>query len=202
MLFFRFITVKWRAQVAALLAACLCASGVAAAELLEISVKRDGNRYVVHSVILYDASRASLMHILLDYENFQQVSSVFKESRYLEPAADGKLRAYTRLEGCVLFFCQSIERIDQLAVAEDDTIVALAEPEPDDFRYSRSQWQFRTTPAGEEITYDLEMEPGFWVPPLIGPYILKRRLTSGAVDAMDRVERIAQQRDGALAESP
>lgn len=196
-----FSVVAWR-RVLIAVAVCALPGYSLAAELLEVKVERVGKRYTVHSVSRYQASRDSLMHILLDYENFDQVSSVFKESRYLEPAPDGARRAYTRVEGCVLFFCKSIERIDRVSVAGDDTIVAEAESEPADFRYSRGQWQFRSTSEGEHIVYDLEMEPGFWMPPVIGPYILKRRLTAGAVDAMGRVEQLAQERDESRLREP
>ncbi|MEM1264314.1 MAG: SRPBCC family protein [Pseudomonadota bacterium] len=179
-----------RAGVA--LAGVLLVNPLCAADLLSVSVERDGRRYVIESTSRYDASSAALAHVLLDYDNFTQVSSVFKEARYLEPTDDGVRRGYTRVEGCVLFFCQSIERIDQINVADGPLITAVAEPEPDDFRYSHGSWRFEPEDDAVVIHYRLEMEPGFWIPPLIGPYILKRRLIDGAVDAMQRVEARAQ----------
>ena len=159
---------------------------------MSVTVERSGKRYIVESVSTYDASQAALMHVLLDYDNFHQVSSVFKEARYLEPAADGTKRGYTRVEGCIVFFCQSIERIDRISEHEGPTIVATSEPEPDDFKYSHGSWRFEDNGEHVTIHYRLEMEPGFWVPPLIGPYIMKKKLVDGATDAMQRVEKRAQ----------
>ena len=176
----------------AALAMVVPASAAFGAELVSVSVARDGKRYVVESVSTYDASQAALIHVLLDYDNFDQVSSVFKEAKYIEPAADGVRRGYTRVEGCIVFFCQTIERIDRIELVDGPVIIATAEPEPDDFRFSQSHWRFEDNADSVTIHYRLEMEPGFWVPPLIGPYVMKKKLVKGATDAMQRVEKRAQ----------
>jgi hypothetical protein len=36
------------------------------------------------------------------------------------------------------------------------------------------------------------MDPKFWVPPGIGPYLIKRKLKSASGDALDRIERLAR----------
>jgi hypothetical protein len=35
------------------------------------------------------------------------------------------------------------------------------------------------------------MEPDFWVPPVVGPWFLKRTLMRGGTRAINRIERIA-----------
>jgi hypothetical protein len=40
------------------------------------------------------------------------------------------------------------------------------------------------------------MEPDFFIPPLIGPWYLKRTLSQGGVRAVTRIERLARQLDG------
>ena len=41
------------------------------------------------------------------------------------------------------------------------------------------------------MTYRLTMEPDFWIPPLIGPWVLKQRLERGGSGAINRIERLA-----------
>jgi hypothetical protein len=41
------------------------------------------------------------------------------------------------------------------------------------------------------MIYDFEMEPAFWVPPVIGPFFIQRTLRRGANRAVDRIERLA-----------
>jgi hypothetical protein len=46
------------------------------------------------------------------------------------------------------------------------------------------------------MIYRLEMEPDFFVPPLIGPWYLQRTLSRGGVRAVMRIERLARELDG------
>jgi hypothetical protein len=41
------------------------------------------------------------------------------------------------------------------------------------------------------MTYTLVMEPDFFVPPIVGPFILKRILRSGGARVISRIERMA-----------
>ncbi len=170
----------------------LLPSLAASADLINIKVEKKGKRYYVQSESVYYASRPALFHVLLDYENFDKVSSVFTESYFLEPADDGAPRGFTRVSGCVLFFCTQIDRVDRLYVDEFESIVAKTEPENSDFKHSVGRWRFEGDESATRIHYEFEMEPGFWVPPIIGPYFLKKRLYEGAGDAMQRVEALAQ----------
>ena len=50
--------------------------------------------------------------------------------------------------------------------------------------------------GGTNMIYKLEMEPDFRIPPIIGPWALKRQLSTGGVRAVMRIERLARQLDG------
>jgi hypothetical protein len=180
------------------LAACCALSTAApagnAAEIRAVDVSYDDGRYYLVSETWFDAPVQGLFDVLTDYDRFTRISSVYKESRFLQPAPDGTPRALTRVEGCVLFFCQSMSRVERLEIAPDMTrIRAVVEPEASDFEYSVSTWEFREEDGGTIVDYRLEMEPGFWVPPVIGPYLMKRRLRRGGEDAIERIERLARE---------
>ena len=66
-------------------------------------------------------------------------------------------------------------------------------PERSDTRYSRAQWRLQAEGGGTLLRYELEMEPDFWVPPLIGPPIVKRALRQGGERAAARIERLARE---------
>jgi hypothetical protein len=60
-----------------------------------------------------------------------------------------------------------------------------------------SEWSFTPDGEGTRVTYFMEMEPDFWLPPFVGPWFLKRTLLRGAPAAIDQIEYLAQQEDGA-----
>jgi hypothetical protein len=64
-------------------------------------------------------------------------------------------------------------------------------PEQSDFKYAVSEWLLEPAGEGTNVTYKLELEPDFWVPPVLGPWLLKRTLLKGGTRAINRIERLA-----------
>jgi hypothetical protein len=71
-------------------------------------------------------------------------------------------------------------------------IFAFVDPETSDFHLSNESWRFEKRNGGTVVIYDLEMTPKFWIPPGIGPYLIKRKLRKSGGNAIDRIELIAQ----------
>jgi hypothetical protein len=163
------------------------------ATIRDVAMDHDGTRYRLTSSTYVDAPREAVFRVLTDYEKFDRISSVYTESRYLPPDTDGTTLVYTRLEGCVLFFCKSVERVERMETEEPGFIRTTADPARSDFRYARSEWHLEPERFGTNVIYEMELEPDFWVPPLIGPWIIKRRLLRGGIDAVDRIEGLARQ---------
>lgn len=170
----------------------LSASAVISAAVLQsVEVTHLGKRYELLSQSQLNAPREAIFDILTDYERFGRISRAYTEFGYLDPAPDGTPIVHTTMEGCVLFFCKSLRRVELLETREPGFIRTVTLPEQSDFRYAVSQWDLEPRGEGTLLTYHLEMEPDFWVPPLIGPWILKQRLESGGRRAVDRIERLA-----------
>lgn len=166
-------------------------ASVFAADLQSVKVSHKDGRYYMSSVTFFQAPRAGVFDVLTDYEHFGRLSSVYREYKYLSPTDDGVPRVYTRVEGCILFFCQSMERTERLIAEGLDALVAIVEPEASDFSFSEARWTFTESGEGTLVAYEMSMQPSFWVPPLIGPYMIKRKLRSGGLDAIERIEALA-----------
>jgi hypothetical protein len=179
--------------------------GVArAAVLRSLEINYEAGRYVFESDTYLEAPAAAIFDVLIDYDDnrFGRISSVYKESSFLEPALDGTPLVYTRLEGCVMFFCRSMERVERLETEAPRFISTTVLPEQSDFKYSRSEWRLEPEATGTRLTYHLVMEPAFWVPPVIGPWLLKRSLVEGGARAIRRIERLARELEGLEPLSP
>jgi len=165
------------------------------AVLHSLDVSKDRGRYELVAETRLEAPARAIFDVLVDYEDgrFGRISSVYKESDYLEPAPDGTPLVYTRVEGCFTkFFCKSMRRVERLEVEEPHFIRTTALPEQSDFKFSRSEWTLTPVDGGTEVTYRLSIEPDFWVPPVIGPWLLKRNLERGGARALNRIERLAR----------
>jgi hypothetical protein len=177
--------------VLALCGLLLLAQSVGSADLRVVDVDRDDDRYSLKSEAWFAASPQELYRVLTNYDLFQQFSSAYVETRNAGRDDQGRPRFFTRMQGCVLLFCRSFVRHGYLLLAPHSEIVAIAEPEDSDFRYSKERWRLQREGSGTLLIYDFEMEPGFWVPPVIGPYVIQRSLRSGGSDAIDRIEALA-----------
>ncbi len=165
---------------------------LSAAVLHSVNIEHERGRYELVSDSYLDAPREAIFDVLTDYDRFDRISGSYKEFGFMEPTPDGTPVVYTIMEGCVLFFCKSLRRVELLETKEPGFIRTVTLPEQSDFRYAVSQWILEPEADGTRMTYRLEFEPDFWVPPLIGPWALKQRLVNGGGRAVNRIERLAR----------
>jgi uncharacterized protein YndB with AHSA1/START domain len=174
-------------------ATLLLTAGVATpAELQDVSVELEDGRYTLRSETYFDVSRESLFRVLTDFDLFEKFTSAIVESHNVEPDAEGRPQFFARMEGCVLLFCKSFIRHGVVLTNPTVEIIAIADPEKSDFKFSRERWELSTDGEGTKMIYEFEMEPAFWVPPVIGPFYIKRALRDGGTRAVDRIEALAQ----------
>lgn len=162
---------------------------VEAAELRELTFdKRDGV-YFATTEIWLDADRDRVYEVLADWDLSEQFTSLITESRNLEPDETGQPGYYMRIKGCVLFFCRSFEREGYVERRPNTLVRAVADAGRSDFEISDESWRFEAEDGGTLIFYEMEMKPKFWVPPIIGPYVLKKKIRKSGVEALERIER-------------
>ena len=172
----------------------ICATAtVLSATIRTIEVTHDHGVYRLVSDAYIDAPREAIFEVLTDYERFGRISSTNNDYGCMEPAADGVPIIYTTMEGCVLFFCVSMRRVERLETNVPGFIRTDTLPEQSDFKSSVSEWTLTSEAGGTNMTYSLMMEPDFWIPPLIGPWVLKQRLERGGNGAVNRIERLARE---------
>jgi hypothetical protein len=182
---------------AALGALAVSALGVAAT-IDDLDVMKQRGRYSLEAEARLAATPESIYAVLTDFDDnaYSRISRVYKESRYLDPASDGTPIVYTRMEGCALWHCMTLERTERLETDEPYYIKSVALPEASNFKHAMSEWMLAPDGDGTKMTYRLEMEPDFFVPPIIGPWYFKRTLAQGGLRAVTRIERLARELDG------
>lgn len=177
----------------AVLPSCVLFTGVAhAAELRSIHVDHDKGRYTVESEVWFDAPLEKVFEVFRDWDLSTQFSSAIAEARDVEADEFGRPQYFVRNQGCLLFFCKSFVRQGYVEFELNEELRAFADPTISDFRLSEESWRFSTENGGTVVSYRLLMEPDFWVPPLVGPYVIKRKFRNQGSDAIDRIEAIAR----------
>jgi uncharacterized protein YndB with AHSA1/START domain len=171
--------------------AMLASLSVQAASIRALDVEHDGGCYRLASVTYIDAAPEAVFTVLTDYDAFIRVSSAYKESRFLKPHPDGTPVVYTRMKGCLFFFCKSISRVERLETQPSRFIRTTILPDQSDFTYGRSEWILEPEADGTLVTHQLAIEPDFSVPPLLGPWLLRKSLLKHGAAAVNRIEALA-----------
>ncbi len=149
------------------------------------------NRYHLRSASTINAPADLIIETLLDFDHFYRLSGGIRETRYLDPDPDGIAVAFTLVESCVLFFCKQIKKTERILVSSNSEIVLVVDPARSDFKFMHSRWSVKEEYGQTILTYDMDMEPDFWIPPLIGTWALKRKLYSSAMNMARRMEKMA-----------
>ena len=172
--------------------AVLMAPCAHSAEILSIHVDSEDGNYTMTSEAWFDASVEQIYEVYRYWDYATQFSSAIVEAHDLESDEQGRPQFYIRNKGCVLFFCHSFERRGYIESEKNIAVRAFADPLRSDFHLSNESWGFAAQDGGTVVTYDLSMRPKFWIPPGIGPYLIKRKLKRNGGQAVDRIEIIAR----------
>jgi hypothetical protein len=182
-----FLLAAYRILLALLIATGLVAP-CAATEILSVEVTVNGDIYHLHGESIIEAPPEFIFSVLMDYDNFHRIASGIAETRFLESGDDDRLLGYTRIDSCVLFFCRDFEKVERIESSAPETILTETLPEQSDFKINNTRWTLKPTEGGTLVIYESDMDPAFWVPPLIGPWVLKNKLAESAETIGIRIE--------------
>ncbi len=180
-----------RVRTSVLLFAVILTPGISESEASDgVVVTFTDGRYQIRLERTIDAPVNEVYRVLTDYEHLTKLDPHIKESQLLS-RTDNMVEVFTRVRGCVLFFCRTIDRthtiVEEWPIRIDAELVA----DGSDVASDRFSWLLTVDGQGTHVLYDQDIEPGFWVPPFVGPAILKRKLGKAAENALVNLERLA-----------
>jgi len=174
----------------------LLAPGAAAmaVEFVSVQVERDGSAYELHIEAVLAAPPERMLSVLTDYDRIHELHPRMIESRALGEVAPATQEVYTRFEGCVIFFCKTLHRVERIR-ADTGGLFAEDVPGRGSFSEGQTEWRFSAEGAGARLHYEARFTPAFMVAPLIGPGILARSVERMTIETMVEAERRAMQDD-------
>ena len=147
-----------------------------AGDILASSVTHDGDSYFLSVTARIDAPIDIVYQSITDFDNLAAINPAIEESQLLAmPGADKRL-VRSVIKVCILMFCKRVEQVQDVRMKEAYAIEAVVLPESSDFRSGFARWQLTTSGTSTELLFTNTFEPDFWVPPVIGPWLIKRKL--------------------------
>ncbi|HWP94260.1 MAG TPA: SRPBCC family protein [Gammaproteobacteria bacterium] len=193
---------RWRFESGArrrllpFLALLLTASAVRGAVFRELSVSHEQGVYHVYADVLIEAPLDEVRYVITDYAHFTWISPAVLESRVLERFPDGTLEIYTVTRACAAFFCRRLEQVQRVRRLSENEIVAETMPERSNAEYGLTRWLIEAESTGTRLRWETSIEPRFWVPPLIGPALMRRALFEQGKSGIRGIEILARRRAG------
>jgi len=169
----------------------LLAAPVSAEEILDSWVTHDAGVYRMSVDINIQAPPLVVHQRITDYAHLPEINPSIEESEILQVLGPYRHRVRSIVNVCILFYCRRVNQVQDITQANRNTIMAVTLPELSDFRRGLALWWLRENGAATRLQFSAEFEPDFWVPPLIGPWLIKRKLVYEVAETARRIERTA-----------
>ena len=162
-------------RTAVLLLALVGVSRAIALDIDDVHITKQGRAYQVQMTFGVAASVNQVMAVLTDY-GFPDRLNPEVTKREVISRQRGITRVRTEIRSCVFFLCKDL-RLTQDVTVVADTIQADTVPDESDFRSGYLHWSVTSGDnGGSHISFEAVMEPDFFIPPLIGGFVIRERL--------------------------
>lgn len=187
---------------AALCAVAALAPAADAAEIVAAGVDRVQESYHVEFVVMIDGTVERVREIIMDHGRLDEISPSVKSSRLVGGGRGLDPRIEVVLRPCVMIvLCRTITKVSDIRIEPQTYRIHYeAVPGLGDFHEARETITMKQ--ASREgvprvrFSYTAVLKPAFYVPPLAGPWLIRRAIVRDLAEATRRVERMIQRDRG------
>ncbi len=169
----------------------LSGTDASAGEVYTAVVTHQSGSYSVEVDALIEAPESAVRALLTDYSHLERVHPAVQFSEILAHSGPGAYQVRMVTKACVWFFCRRINQVQTMTEGGDGSITAMADPAQSDLKHGYARIEVWQEQQGIRVLIRSEVEPDFWIPPVIGPWLIMRRLHSEALATVANLERLA-----------
>ena len=190
-LFFQGIIFNTRLLIPFLCLSFINSTAVLANDITEFEVTEEAGVFYIKAVVILHAPAEYVHNVLTDYVHIYRLNPSIIESEVLSSPDDNVARVRTKVIGCFAFYCDEIERVEDVRILASGDVQAKIVAELSQFKSGVTLWQIRSIGENARLIYYAEMEPDFFIPPVIGNAIVKAKLREELMTSFMRLEKIA-----------
>jgi hypothetical protein len=170
--------------ISLLLLPCMLQAG----EIQNSSVTRDGDVYSLSISARVLAPLAMVYQSITDFSNLAAINPSIEESQVLASQGVDRLRVRSVIKVCILVFCKRVKQVQDVTLVDSHTVVAVMVPGAGDFRAGSARWVLTAVGAATDLHFAEVFEPDFWVPPVIGPWLIEKELVREVAETAMYIE--------------
>ncbi len=168
-----------------------CALGASTLDSTEFHF--EGSRYHYRFRAHVDAPPSAVLAVVTDVTQLARTNDSITLVRVLAHSPDGSWTRQLRLRQCVLVFCFDIDFVERVRELPDGVIETTVIPGAGNFRRGIARWQIKAIPDGTtEMVMEADQEPGFWIPPVLGPLLMKHTFVVEVQETIVKIEQLAR----------
>lgn len=156
-----------------------------------VQVTEEDGLFTIKATIDLNAPAAYVRAVLTDFVHIYRLNPSIVESEILDAADEKVTRVRTKVIGCVASYCEEFERVEDVRETMSGDIRAEVVPEMSQFDRGITNWKIRAMGDRSRLTYHAEVEPGFFIPPIVGTYLVKSAIAREIATSFSRLEKIA-----------
>jgi ribosome-associated toxin RatA of RatAB toxin-antitoxin module len=156
--------------------------------VLDSSVSYDAGVYSLSIEALIDAPAEMVYRLITDYDHLHEINPAIRESHILRTYSPDKCRIRVVTRVCVLFYCRDVTQSQDMVQSPGYTIDADILPQNSDFHRGRGQWRLTAEGDATVMHFQAELVPAFFLPPLIGPWLIRREMVNQITEIVMIIE--------------
>ena len=178
--------IAWLAGLA--VAACLAVVPAAAAEVERLELGREGRTYRLDSRFVLGVAPEAAWVVLTDYGGLPALNPSIRKTKVLATDGPSRHRLYARVRLCAYIFCKTLDHVQWMTQRRPGLLEAEIDPQESDFERGSARWELTPHGAGARLDLTIEVRPRFWVPPMVGPWLIREALRVQAQRTADGIE--------------
>jgi len=163
-----------------------------AANVQRANITFTGNAYQYRFDSEINASLQQVKAVIGDINQLARLNDDIVLSALLARYDAHHLKRRLLLKHCILVFCFDINFVENVEILPNGDITTHIIPGESNFRRGDTLW--RVTAIDEHrtlVSMQADQEPDFWIPPIIGPLLIKHSFVSEVHETVDKLERLA-----------
>ena len=176
----------------AIIVLLLFSGWVAAGQINQAGIDHDDGVYNISFDVEIDRDIDTVRAIVTDYAHLTQLSDMFIESHEFNSPEDKSRQRLLVANVCLLFICRQVKMAERVEALNLNEFITTVIPEHSDFKSGTMHWRLtKLTDQKTRLVFYGREEPDFWIPPVVGPLIVKNILLRQALIIINNIEKIS-----------
>lgn len=158
------------------------------------TVERADDGFAIQFSVDIDAPLAGVRELIGDIRNLAKLSPSTVSSETLQPGTslndESSTWVQVVLRPCVLVFCKTLNKVSRVVPVTDDFTRYEVIRQHSSFDVADEQLRLEDRSGITRMTYQARLVPDFFVPPVIGAWLVRRVIVSEMTEAAQRAEQM------------